>query len=347
MTIEPDQIITLAIETSCDDTSAAVLKGRTLLSNVVASQLLDTRFGGVVPELASRQHIRQILPVIRFALEKGGVGLRDIDQIAVTCGPGLVGSLLVGLNTAQSLAYSLEIPMIPVNHIEAHLLAVYLEREHVSLPAVALIVSGGHTLLVEMTGIGQYKLIGETRDDAAGECFDKVARALGLLSSAELTMGGPVIEANASKGNPQRYEFPRPMIRSNDFGFSFSGLKTAMIQFIQTLSADEINSHMADICAGFQEAVVDVLTGKSILACLASQSKTLIVAGGVAANNRLKAKLQIAAASHDITIYSPSKIYCTDNAAMVGITGWLRAEELRTNNLSFGPKPSLRIDERV
>jgi N6-L-threonylcarbamoyladenine synthase len=345
MKTDPEGIVTLAIETSCDDTAVAVLRNREVLSNVVASQILDKKFGGVVPELASRQHIRQIIPVIRHAIEQADTVLQNIDQIAVTFGPGLVGSLLVGLNTAQAMSYGLDVPLIPVNHIEAHLLAVFLEHESVEWPAIALIVSGGHTILVEVQEIGRYRLIGETQDDAAGECFDKVARALGLLQSANLTMGGPVIESQSLPGNPEIYHFPRPMLKSNDDHFSFSGLKTAMIQFIQSHTPEYIQNHMADVCAGFQEAVVDVLVSKSIKACQRTQSRSLIIAGGVAANSRLRTKLQSAALPLSIMLYSPSMVYCTDNAAMTGITAYLRRERFGIPTGQIVPNPNLRISE--
>ncbi len=345
MKTDPDRVVTLAVETSCDDTAAAVLRGRKVLSNVVASQLLDQAFGGVVPELASRQHIRQIIPVIRYAMTNAGTALHDIHQIAVTQGPGLVGSLLVGLNAAQGLSWATGRPLIPVNHVEAHMLAVFIEHETVGWPAVALVVSGGHTILAEMTGIGRYRLIGETQDDAAGECFDKIARALGLLNSSGLTMGGPVIESYAKAGNPEAYGFPRPMIRSGDGRFSFSGLKTAMVQFIHSRTEDEIKNRMADICASFQEAIVDVLVDKSVRVCRELRSRTLIIAGGVAANSRLREKLESALSPLGIRLYSPSKKFCTDNAAMVGITGWLRGEEPGLKNRPIGPRPSCRFDE--
>lgn len=338
-------MLTLAIETSCDDTAAAVLCGRCLLANGVASQLLDAKFGGVVPELASRQHMRHILPVIRRTIRQAGVELKDIHQIAATYGPGLVGSLLVGLNTAQAIAYGLNIPIIPVNHVESHMLAVFLETESVEWPAVALVVSGGHTLVSEVEGIGRYRLAGETQDDAAGECFDKIARALGLMQSSQQAMGGPLIENCAENGNPSAFAFPRPMLRSNDGHFSFSGLKTAMIQFIAAHPADFIRDRMADICASFQEAVVDVLVEKAMRACRRSGARSLILSGGVAANKRLTGQAAAAASALSIRLYAPSKKFCTDNAAMTGITAVLRGVSGNQETRRIGPRPNLRLED--
>lgn len=345
MNAEQSSFLTLAIETSCDDTAAAVLRGRTLMASVVASQLLDQRFGGVVPELASRQHVRWILPVIRQVIGDAGIHLSELDQIAVTYGPGLVGSLLVGINTAQAMAYALHKPLIPVNHIEAHMLAVFLEHEPIEWPLLALIVSGGHTLLVEAEAPGVYCLLGETRDDAAGECFDKTARMLGLLQSEGQTMGGPLIEAQAAGGNPAAFDFPRPMIQSGDGHFSFSGLKTAMALFVQSHPPEFIHERMEDICASFQEAVVEVLAEKTLHALRHSSARSLIVAGGVAANRRLIEKIRQGAAEFNRPVYVPSKKFCTDNAAMIGITAVIRAGNPKPFHWNITPCPNLQITE--
>lgn len=341
MNPSPEQLITLAIETSCDDTSVAVLRGRTVLSNLVSSQI-NRRFGGIVPELAARAHQANILPVLRSALEQAHLSKKNIDLVAVTYGPGLIGSLLIGLNVAKGLAFGLNKPLIGVNHIEAHMLAPFLEKETPPVPFMALIVSGGHTLLVLVKAIGDYQLLGSTVDDAAGECFDKVARLLGLQPAEDSMMGGPLIDQLAKNGDPEKFSFPRPLIKDQNFNFSFSGLKTSVMNFLKTRSAVDIENEMADICAGFQEAVVDVLVEKSIRACIERGISTLVVTGGVASNSRLRTRMDERSRPKGLTLFVPSSAWCTDNAAMIGITGWLQYKEGVTSTMELSPQPALQ-----
>jgi N6-L-threonylcarbamoyladenine synthase len=312
----------LAIETSCDDTSAAViLDGRKILSNVVSSQVnVHRKYGGVVPELASRRHIESIVPIVTEALETANVTLRDMDGIAVTQGPGLVGSLLVGLSFAKSLAYATGIPLVGVNHIEAHLSAIFLEEPPPRFPYIGLVVSGGHTSLFRVEGFGKYERLGQTRDDAAGEAFDKVAKLLGLGYP-----GGPVIDELSETGNPKAIRFPRPSLGKNSLDFSFSGLKTAVVNYVKSCpmpvggySEDLIR----DIVSSFQEAVVEVLVGKTLQAAQHLGLKRIVLSGGVAANRRLRQKIKEEASQQKLAVYIPSPSFCTDNAAMVGVLGY-------------------------
>ena len=312
----------LAIETSCDDTSAAViLDGRKILSNVVSSQVhIHQKFGGIVPELASRRHIESIVPIVTEALEMANITLRDIDGIAVTQGPGLVGSLLVGLSFAKSLAFATGIPLIGVNHIEAHLSAIFLEEKTPRFPFIGLVVSGGHTSLFRVDGFGKYKRLGQTRDDAAGEAFDKVAKLLNLGYP-----GGPIIEELSKKGDSEAIRFPRPSLGKNSFDFSFSGLKTAVVNYVKShpipvggFSEDLIR----DIVSSFQEAVVEVLVRKTLQAAQHLGLKRIVLSGGVAANRHLRAKMKEEASQQKIKIYVPSPCFCTDNGAMVGVIGY-------------------------
>lgn len=337
----PD-LITLAIETSCDDTSVAVLKGREVLSNIVSSQVDGLKFGGIVPELASRAHQANIIPVVRESMLKAGVLLPDIDLIGATCGPGLIGSLLVGLNFAKGLSYSLGIPYIGINHMEAHMLAVFLEEARPEFPFVALIVSGGHTMLVLAEDLGRYRILGETKDDAAGECFDKVARFLHVTPDIGSVMAGPVIEQKALLGNPKKIAFPRPLAHASELDFSFSGLKTSVLNYSKkqdNWSEQDINN----ICASFQEAVVDVLVLKSIRACGEYGIGSLVLSGGVAANTRLREKLLQECDTRNIRLFIPPKNYCTDNAAMIGVTAYLHYKAGVFSGLDLAPKPSLRL----
>lgn len=335
-----DHLITLAIETSCDDTSVAVLRGQIVLSNLVSSQI-NRRFGGIVPELAARAHQANILPVLRSALEQAHLTKKDVDLVAVTYGPGLIGSLLIGLNVAKGLAFGLNKPLIGVNHIEAHVLASFLEQEIPSLPLIALVVSGGHTLLVLVKSIGDYQLLGSTVDDAAGECFDKVARLLGLQPAEDSMMGGPLIDQRAQRGNAGRFSFPRPLMKDRNLNFSFSGLKTSVMNFLKSRSSTEIEKDLNDICAGFQEAVVEVLVEKSIRACLDHHISSLVVTGGVAANSRLRWLMNERSGKEGIKLFIPSPAWCTDNAAMIGITGWLKYKEGVRSAMELSPQPAL------
>jgi len=311
----------LAIETSCDDTGAAIiLNGRKILSNIVSSQVpIHQKYGGVVPELASRKHIESIVPIVTEALNKAKVTLKEIDGIAVTQGPGLVGSLLVGLSFAKSIAFATGLPFIGVNHIEAHLSAIFLDEKPPRFPFIGLVVSGGHTSLFRMDGFGKYQRLGQTRDDAAGEAFDKVAKLLGLGYP-----GGPIIDELSKTGNPKAVRFPRPVLAKNSLDFSFSGLKTAVVNYVKT-HPEPPESYpdglVKDIVSSFQEAIIDVLVKKTIQAAQHQGLNRIVLSGGVAANQRLRQKMKEEAIERKLKVYIPSPIFCTDNAAMVGVVG--------------------------
>lgn len=314
----------LGIDTSCDDTSAAVVKdGYTVLSNVVNSQVkLHHPYGGVVPELASREHIRNIVPVVNEALFISGIDIKDLDGIAVTVGPGLVGSLLVGLYYAKALALVNGIPLAAVNHLEGHILSVLLEESSPKFPFVALTVSGGHTSLYHVKGLCDYELMGQTLDDAAGEAFDKVAKILGLGYP-----GGPVIESMARSGEKDRINFPRAFLTPDSFDFSFSGLKTAVSLYIgKWIKNKEKEKEVGreDIAASFQEAVIDVLAKKLIMATEKTGVDSMVLAGGVACNKALRQRLEEEAGTRGIGFYFPRSEYCTDNGAMIALTGYQR-----------------------
>ena len=312
----------LAIETSCDDTGAAVvLDGRKILSNVVSSQVsVHQKYGGVVPELASRRHIESIVPIVTEALETAKVTLRDIDGISVTQGPGLVGSLLVGLSFAKSLSFVTGLPFVGVNHIEAHLSAIFLNKNPPKFPFIGLVVSGGHTSLFRVDGFGKYKGLGQTRDDAAGEAFDKVAKLLGLGYP-----GGPIIDELSKSGNPRAIRFPRPSLGKNSLDFSFSGLKTAVVNYVKA-HPEPIGGYpenlIRDIVSSFQEAVVDVLVKKTLQAAQQQGLRKVVLSGGVAANQHLREKIKEEASQQKVKVYMPSPSFCTDNAAMVGVVGY-------------------------
>lgn len=312
---------TLGIETSCDDTSMAVLEGdNDLRSTIVSSQWQHAEFGGVVPELASRAHVSNVLPVFRRALEEAGGGPRDLGRIGVTHAPGLAGALLVGGAFAQGLAAALDIPLVPVHHLEAHIVANLLDHPELELPAVALVVSGGHTLLARVPAWGRYEVLGQTRDDAAGEALDKVAKWLGLGFP-----GGPAIERHARGGDPSAIPFPRPMIDSGDMDFSFSGLKTAVLQWTAARSAEEVRERRDDICASLQAAVVEVLAVKAARAAAATDAPTVLLAGGVAANGALRDALRARVPAGRAVLW-PRPIHCTDNGAMIARTAVLHAD---------------------
>jgi len=312
----------LAIETSCDDTGAAVvLDGRKILSNIVSSQIsVHQKYGGVVPELASRKHIESIVPIVTEALKTAKVTLKDINGIAVTQGPGLVGSLLVGLSFAKSLAFATGLPLVGVNHIEAHLSAIFLEEKSPKFPFIGLVVSGGHTSLFRVDGFGKYKRLGQTRDDAAGEAFDKVAKLLGLGYP-----GGPIIDELSKTGNPRAIRFPRPVLSKNSLDFSFSGLKTAVVNYVKVNpepTAGYPEDLIKDIVSSFQEAVVEVLVKKTVQAAQHHGLKRIVLSGGVAANQRLRQKIVEESLEQKLKVYLPSPSFCTDNAAMVGVVGY-------------------------
>ncbi len=318
-------MLILGLETSCDETAAAVIKnGREILSNIVSSQIkFHRKFGGVFPELASRKHLELINPVIQQALAEGCVTFKEIDLITVTQGPGLIGSLLIGLSTAKAIAYVHNLPLMGINHLEGHIYANFLEHPTLKFPFVSLIVSGGHTVLVYMKEHNKYELLGSTRDDAAGEVYDKVARLLDLGYP-----GGPFIDKLAQKGNPQKISFPRAHL-GNSLDFSFSGLKTAVLYYLQGRRKNLTNfqlsiTHLSDIAASFQQAVTDVLVEKSLKAAQKKKVKTIILAGGVAANRTLRRELKIKAKEKGIKVYAPSLSLCTDNAAMIAAAGYYK-----------------------
>jgi tRNA N6-adenosine threonylcarbamoyltransferase len=322
----------LAVESSCDDTAAAVLDDTTVRSSIVASQDdVHREYGGVVPELASRSHIRVITPTITRALAEAGATLDDVDAVAATFGPGLVGSLLVGLCTAKAIAYARHLPFIGVNHLEGHLLSVQLERR-VDFPYVALLVSGGHTSLYLARALGDYALLGSTRDDAAGEAFDKVAKLLGLGYP-----GGRIIDGLASRGDPTAIRFPRARLKiregSRRFDFSFSGIKTAVAIHVRERGSSDADH--PDIAASFQEAVIDMLLEQAFAAADACRAERLVLAGGVSANSRLRARAAAAAAERGLELIIPSLRYCTDNAAMIGAAAYYRLARGERDDLTL------------
>lgn len=332
------RILTLGIETSCDETAAAVLSGgREILSNVISTQIpIHQKFGGVVPEIASRKHIVNIMPVIDEAINVAGVELGEINQIAVTYGPGLVGALLVGVSAAKTLAFALKIPLIAVNHLEGHIFANFLSAPNLEPPFLALVVSGGHSSLIKMTGYNDFELIGQTRDDAAGEAFDKIARVMNLPYP-----GGPQIDKLAKEGNSNAIDFPRAKV--SDFDFSFSGLKSAVLNYLNTaqMKGEEINK--ADVAASFQKAVIDSLIDKTIDAAEKFKLTKIVLAGGVAANSSLEENLRAGCKSHGLEFFYPTKILCTDNAAMIACRGYYQSlvGDFAKNNLNAIPNLSL------
>jgi N6-L-threonylcarbamoyladenine synthase len=310
-------MIILGIESSCDETAAAVVKnGETILSSVVASQIAVHRpYGGVVPELASRKHIEAIVPVVNKALETAGISKKQLDGIAATQGPGLVGALLVGFGFAKALAYGLDLPLIGVNHLEGHIFSVFLHDSLPQFPFVSLLASGGHTAIYLVESFTEYRRLGQTRDDAAGEAFDKVAKMMGLGYP-----GGRVLETLAAKGDPSKIQFPRAFIDKKNFDFSFSGVKTAVLRYLQT--HDNYADHMADIAAGFQESVVDVLSHKIIHAAEVTGCRNISVVGGAAANRRLRDRIRIEADRRGVSVHIPPISLCGDNAAMIAAVGY-------------------------
>ncbi|MDT8420607.1 MAG: tRNA (adenosine(37)-N6)-threonylcarbamoyltransferase complex transferase subunit TsaD [Desulfuromonadales bacterium] len=322
-------MLLLTLETSCDETSAAVVRdGRQVLSNIIASQVdLHAKYGGVVPELASRRHLETINPVIEEALSTAGVGLADLDGIAVTRGPGLVGALLVGLSFAKALAYGRGLPLIGVHHIEGHILAIQLE-DTVAYPYLALAVSGGHTHLFRVDGIGQYRLLGRTVDDAAGEAFDKVAKMLGLGYP-----GGPIVDRLAAEGDPGDIRFPRPLLKKDTLNFSFSGVKTSVLNFLHNEPEPPTGERLSAVAAAFQDAVVDVLTQKAFRAARSEGLERIVVAGGVACNRGLRRRFQDLAGPEGVGVWFPSPVLCSDNAAMLAVA----ADEYLARGVQSGP----------
>ncbi len=331
----------LAIETSCDETSAAVVRnGREVLSNIISSQIdIHKRFGGVVPEVASRKHLENISPVIDEALLSAGVELKDIDAVAATCGPGLVGALLIGLTTAKAIAFSSSLPFIGVNHIEGHIAASYIEHNELEPPFICLVASGGHSHIVNVVGYTSYEVLGRTRDDAAGEAFDKIARALGLGYP-----GGPLLDKLAASGNRGVIDFPRAFLEEGSYDFSFSGLKSAVLNYLNSkrMKNEEVNP--ADIAASFQEAVTDVLSAKLIKAALDRKSEYAVLAGGVASNSRLRELLKQRGEQAGIKVIYPSPILCTDNAAMIGCAAYYRYINGTRSDFTLNAIPNLSLE---
>ena len=337
-----DKLI-LAIESSCDETAAAVVKnGREVLSNIISSQIdLHTLYGGVVPEIASRKHTENINPVIREALKTANVPLEDIDAIAVTYGPGLVGALLVGVSAAKAISFASNIPLVGVHHIEGHISANYIENKDLEPPFVCLVVSGGHSHLVKVLDYGKYEILGRTRDDAAGEAFDKVARAIGLGYP-----GGPKIDKVSKEGNPNAISFPRAKVDGSFYDFSFSGLKSAVLNYLNQCEMKKESYVQADVAASFQKAVVDVLVEHSMKAIKESGMKKFALAGGVASNSALRAAMEEACKKEGVSFYKPSPILCTDNAAMIGAAGYYEFIKGNLSGLDLNAVPQLNLGER-
>ncbi|MEI3521414.1 MAG: tRNA (adenosine(37)-N6)-threonylcarbamoyltransferase complex transferase subunit TsaD [Anaerosacchariphilus sp.] len=336
-------IYILGIESSCDETAASVVKnGREVLSNVISSQIdLHTLYGGVVPEIASRKHIERINQVIEEALTTANMTLDDLDAIGVTYGPGLVGALLVGVAEAKAISYAKKLPLVGVHHIEGHISANYIENLNLEPPFVCLVVSGGHTHLVVVRDYGKYEILGRTRDDAAGEAFDKVARAIGLGYP-----GGPKIDKISKEGNPDAIAFPRPKFEDSPYDFSFSGLKSAVLNYLNGCQMKGIEINRADVAASFQKAVCDVLVEHAMIAVKESGLNKFAIAGGVASNSALRAAFEKACAERQIEFYHPSPIFCTDNAAMIGAAAYYEFIAGKRDGLDLNAVPNLKLGER-
>lgn len=341
--MEKDVLI-LAIESSCDETAAAVVKnGREVLSNVIFSQIdLHTVYGGVVPEIASRKHIDKINQVIEEALQKAGVTLQDLSAIAVTYGPGLVGALLVGVSAAKAIAFATGLPLIGVHHIEGHISANYIANPSLEPPFVCLVVSGGHTHLVSVKDYGEYEILGRTRDDAAGEAFDKVARAIGLGYP-----GGPKIDKISKEGNPEAIRFPRAKVGDGEYDFSFSGLKSAVLNYLNGCQMKGEEIHVADVAASFQQAVIDVLVGHSMDAIDKYGLDKFAIAGGVASNGSLRKAFEDACEKKNVEFFLPPPILCTDNAAMIGAAAYYEYIKGVRHGYDLNAVPNLKLGERL
>lgn len=338
-----DDVVILAIESSCDETAAAVVvNGRDVRSNIISSQIaLHTLYGGVVPEIASRKHIEKINQVIKEAMEEAEADWDDIDAIGVTYGPGLVGALLVGVAEAKAISYARNIPLVGVHHIEGHISANYIENKELEPPFLCLVVSGGHTHLVKVADYGSYEILGRTRDDAAGEAFDKVARAIGLGYP-----GGPKIEKVSHEGNPHAIEFPRPKIADDAYDFSFSGLKSAVLNYLNSAQMKNEEIVQADVAASFQKAVIDVLVGNAMHAIDEYHMDKFAIAGGVASNGTLRQAMEKACEQKGVTFYHPSPILCTDNAAMIGAAAYYEYKAGVRSGLDLNAVPNLKLGER-
>lgn len=343
METKEKDVLILAVESSCDETAAAVVKnGREVLSNIISSQIdLHTLFGGVVPELASRKHIEKINQVIGQALSDAGITLSDLTAVGVTYGPGLVGALLVGVAEAKAIAFARNLPLIGVHHIEGHICANFIEHRELEPPFLCLVVSGGHTHLVMMKDYGEFEIIGRTRDDAAGEAFDKVARAIGLGYP-----GGPKIDRAAREGNPHAIVFPQPHIEGSPYDFSFSGLKSAVLNYLNHAQMTGQKVNPADLAASFQAAVVEALVSRAVLAAKEYQVQRLVLAGGVAANSALRESMKMACAKHGYRVYYPSPVFCTDNAAMIGVAAYYEYQKGVRAGWDLNAVPNLKLGER-
>ncbi len=338
-----DNFKILAIESSCDETAAAVVvDGREVLSNVISSQIsIHEKFGGVVPEVASRKHIESISAVVEEALIEANLTFEDIDAVGVTYGPGLVGALLVGLQYAKALAYGLNIPIIGVNHIEGHISANFIQYKELEPPFVTLVVSGGHTFIVHMKDYGSFEVMGETRDDAAGEAYDKVARAIGLGYP-----GGPKIDKISKEGNENAIKFPRANFHEESLDFSFSGVKSAVLNYLNSLQMKGDVYNQADVAASFQKAVVDVLVDNAMKACKLRNVDKIAVAGGVASNSYLREKMMKRGENEGIKVLFPAPVLCTDNAAMIGSAAYFEYCAGRTSDLTLNAVPNLKLGQR-
>ena len=343
MNTEKKDITILAIESSCDETAAAVVRnGREVLSNIISSQIdLHTVYGGVVPEIASRKHIERIDQVIAEALSQAGAGLGKMDAVAVTYGPGLVGALLVGVSEAKAISFASGIPLIGVHHIEGHISANYIENKELEPPFLCLVVSGGHSHLVRVADYGAYEILGRTRDDAAGEAFDKVARAIGLGYP-----GGPKIDRAAREGNPDAISFPRAKVADAAYDFSFSGLKSAVLNYLNACEMKGESFSQADVAASFQKAVVDVLVEHSMRALEEFGGGKFAIAGGVASNTALRSALEKACAERGVSFYRPSPVLCTDNAAMIGAAAYYEYRRGVRHGYDLNAVPNLKLGER-
>lgn len=343
MDTKEKDVLILAIESSCDETAAAVVRnGREVLSNVISSQIdLHTLFGGVVPELASRKHIEKINQVIDRALSDASVTLDDITAVGVTYGPGLVGALLVGVAEAKAIAFARNLPLIGVHHIEGHICANFIEHKELEPPFLCLVVSGGHTHLVLMKDYGEFEIIGRTRDDAAGEAFDKVARAIGLGYP-----GGPKIDKAAREGDPYAIQFPQAHIDGCPYDFSFSGLKSAVLNYLNhaRMMGEEVNP--ADLAASFQNAVVEALVSRAMLAAKEYGTDRIVLAGGVASNSALRENMKKACNQHGYRVYYPSPVFCTDNAAMIGVAAYYEYQKGARAGWDLNAVPNLKLGER-
>ncbi len=328
-------MIILGIETSCDETSASIVKDGILLNNIVFTQEIHRKYGGVVPELASQEHLNQILSVVEASIDKSKISLNSIDGIAVTYGPGLMGSLLVGLNFAKAMSLSLNIPFLGINHLEGHLFSSYIDNNNIEFPHICCLVSGGHTQLWKINNYEDYELLGNSIDDAAGEAFDKGARILGLGYP-----GGPIIDKISKSGNKEFYNFPRPIVKNNPLNLSFSGLKTALLYYTKSNSLNFVQKNISDISASYQEAIIDCIINRAIKIINIDKSiKQVYISGGVAANSRFREK----AKDLPIEVIFPDLSYCTDNAGMIAIAGYEKLKNGFFSDLDLVPNPSLQL----